>query len=64
LRDNTETSYQVGEFYAPEYESGLMHDDPRLGLDWPLSVSVISHKDRKFKLLDEIEPELSRRMTI
>jgi len=64
LRDNTETSYQVGEFYAPDYESGLMHDDPRLGLDWPLSVSVISHKDRKFKLLDEIEPELSRRMTI
>src|SRR5438270_1907910 len=64
LRDNTETSYQVGEFYAPDCESGLMHDDPRLGLDWPLSVSVISHKDRKFKLLDEIEPELSRRMTI
>jgi len=32
LRDNTETSYQVGEFYAPDYESGLMHDDPRLGL--------------------------------
>ena len=24
LRDNTETSYQVGEFYAPDYESGLM----------------------------------------
>src|SRR5437868_6492273 len=46
LRDNTETSYQVGEFYAPDYESGLMHDDPRLGLDCPLSVSVISHKDR------------------
>ena len=23
LRDNTETSYQVGEFYAPDCESGL-----------------------------------------
>src|SRR5246500_1081949 len=64
LRDNTDTSYQVGEFYAPDYESGLMHDDPRLGLEWPLPVAVISNKDQKFKLLDEIEPELRRRMTI
>jgi dTDP-4-dehydrorhamnose 3,5-epimerase len=63
LRDNTETSYHVGEFYAPDYESGLMHDDPRLGLEWPLPVAVISDKDQKFKLLDYIEPELRRRMT-
>src|SRR5262245_27584986 len=27
LRDNTETSYQVGEFYTPDCESGLLHDD-------------------------------------
>jgi dTDP-4-dehydrorhamnose 3,5-epimerase len=64
LNDNTETSYQVGEFYAPDYESGLMHDDPRLGLRWPLPVAVISDKDQKFKLLDDIEPELRRRMTV
>ncbi|HEY6675620.1 MAG TPA: dTDP-4-dehydrorhamnose 3,5-epimerase [Terrimicrobium sp.] len=64
LRDSTETSYQVGEFYAPDCESGLMHDDPRLGLQWPLPVTVISDKDQKFKLLDHIEPELRRRMTI
>src|SRR6266542_4614553 len=64
LHDNTETSYQVGEFYAPDYEGGLMHDDPRLGLKWPLPVSVISEKDQKFKLLDHIEPELRRRMTV
>src|SRR5437773_5308552 len=64
LCDNTETSYQVGEFYAPDCESGLMHNDPRLGLQWPLPVAVISDKDQKFKLLDQIEPELRRRMTI
>ena len=29
--DRTETSYQVGEFYAPETEGGLAYDDPRLG---------------------------------
>src|SRR2546430_8185672 len=64
LRDNTETSYQVGEFYAPDCESGLMHNDPRLDLQWPLPVAVISEKDQKFGLLDQIEPELKRRMTI
>jgi dTDP-4-dehydrorhamnose 3,5-epimerase len=62
LADKTDTSYQVGEFYTPEVESGLLHDDPRLGLKWPLPVSVISEKDQKFRSLDEVEPELRKRM--
>ena len=33
LEDDTETSYQVGEFYTPEAEGGLRYDDPALGLD-------------------------------
>ena len=64
LLDNTDTSYQVGEFYTPKAESGLLHNDPRLKLSWPLPVTVISDKDQKFALLDEIEPELKRRMTV
>lgn len=64
LRDNTETSYQVGEFYAPACESGLMYNDPRLGLSWPLPVSVISPKDQKFRLLDDVESELKQRMAV
>jgi dTDP-4-dehydrorhamnose 3,5-epimerase len=62
LRDNTDTSYQVGEFYTPGCEGGLLHDDPRLGLQWPLPVSVISDKDRLWKRLDEQEKELKQRM--
>ena len=64
LVDKTETSYQVGAFYTPECEGGLLHDDPRLKLTWPLPVSVISDKDRAFRRLDEIEPELKRRMAV
>jgi dTDP-4-dehydrorhamnose 3,5-epimerase len=64
LRDKTETSYQVGEFYTPGVESGLHHADPRLGLKWPLPVSAISDKDKVWKPLDEIEPELKRRMSV
>ena len=64
LRDNTDTSYQVGEFYTPEAEGGLMYNDPRLGLKWPMPATVISEKDQKFPLFDEVESELRRKMTV
>src|SRR5262249_32098570 len=62
LCDNTDTSYQVGEFYTPWSEGGLRHDDPALGLSWPLPVTEISDKDRTWALLDRAEPELRQRM--
>jgi dTDP-4-dehydrorhamnose 3,5-epimerase len=46
LTDDTEVTYQVGAFYAPEHERGLPHDDPAFGIEWPLPVRVISDKDR------------------
>lgn len=64
LADATETSYQVGEFYAPETDGGLSPFDPRLGLRWPLPVSVISPKDAAWKQLAEIEAEVKRRMQL
>jgi dTDP-4-dehydrorhamnose 3,5-epimerase len=63
LCDHTDTSYQASEFYTPNAESGLRHDDPRLGLKWPLPVSVISAKDQAFRPLREIEDEVRRRMS-
>ncbi len=64
LEDDTETSYQVGEFYTPETEGGLRFDDRRLGLSWPLPVGEVSAKDGAWKTLDEIEPEMKRRMQV
>ena len=64
LADETETSYQVGEFYTPGVEGGLRHDDPALGLSWPLPVSVISEKDAGWALFSEVETELRRKMTV
>jgi dTDP-4-dehydrorhamnose 3,5-epimerase len=62
LVDNTETTYMVGEFYSPGDEGGLLHDDPHLGLQWPLPVTEISDKDSRWSPLEEVEPELARRM--
>jgi dTDP-4-dehydrorhamnose 3,5-epimerase len=64
LRDNTETSYQVGEFYSPGSEGGLLYDDPQLDLRWPLPVTVMSEKDRAWKRLAEQESELKQRMSL
>lgn len=64
LRDGTDTSYQVGEFYAPDAEGGLRYDDPQLGLRWPLPVSVISPKDQAFRAFREVEGELEGRMSL
>lgn len=62
LSDNTDICYGVSEFYVPDAEGGLMYNEPRLGLVWPLPVAVISEKDQKFPSLNLIEADLKRRM--
>ncbi len=52
LEDNTEVVYQVSGAYTPSAERGLRHDDPALGLPWPVPVTRISEKDRSWALLD------------
>ena len=64
LVDGTETSYQVGEFYSPAHERALRFDDKRLGLQWPLPVTVISDKDRNAPLLNTWEDRLMLEMTL
>jgi len=45
LEDNTEISYQISEFYHPEYTKGIRWDDKTFRIEWPLNVSLISEKD-------------------
>jgi dTDP-4-dehydrorhamnose 3,5-epimerase len=52
LTDGAEVVYQVGEFYSPGYERGLMYNDPFFGIQWPIPVSVISDKDAAWPLFD------------
>lgn len=52
LVDGAEVTYQVSEAYTPGTERGLRHDDPALGLSWPLPVSLISAKDAAWPLVE------------
>ena len=62
LRDGTDTSYQVGEFYTPGSEGGLLYNDPRLGLSWPLPVTSISDKDQRWESFDVQERSIRDKM--
>lgn len=53
LVDDTEVLYQVSGAYTPVAERGLRHDDPDLGLSWPLPVAMISDKDKSWPLLSQ-----------
>jgi dTDP-4-dehydrorhamnose 3,5-epimerase len=64
LEDKTETSYQMGEFYTPGSEGGLLYNDPLVGLSWPLPVTEISEKDRSWPLLEAQQADLKKRMTL
>jgi dTDP-4-dehydrorhamnose 3,5-epimerase len=55
LTDDTETLYQVSEFYAPDSEDGVRWDDEAFAIEWPPAEHrVLSPKDAS--LPDFVEP--------
>lgn len=52
LTDNAELVYHHTEYYTPEADAGLNYADPAFKINWPLPVSVISEKDKNYKLID------------
>lgn len=45
LADETVFAYKCDEYYAPEYENGLLWSDPDLAISWGIDNPVISPKD-------------------
>ncbi|HLO59720.1 MAG TPA: dTDP-4-dehydrorhamnose 3,5-epimerase [Bacteroidales bacterium] len=52
LEDNTQLIYHHSAFYTPGFEAGIRYNDPAIGINWPLSVSVITEKDKNHPLLN------------
>jgi dTDP-4-dehydrorhamnose 3,5-epimerase len=63
LQDGTEVAYLTGARYTPALEGGLRHDDPALGIVWPLPPVELSEKDLTWPLLAESESVIRSRMT-
>lgn len=51
LTDGATAFYMVSTAYAPSAEGGLRHDDPDIGIKWPLEVTDVSEKDRCWPLI-------------
>jgi len=56
LAPDTEVFYLMSEPYAPEHARGFRHDDPELGIRWPLAVRVISERDATLPTFAERAP--------
>jgi dTDP-4-dehydrorhamnose 3,5-epimerase len=52
LEPNSSLLYIHSRSYAPGMEAGLLADDPRLAISWPLKIRDRSERDRSFPLLD------------
>jgi dTDP-4-dehydrorhamnose 3,5-epimerase len=49
LVPETETFYQVSEYYTPEAEGGVRWNDPAFGIEWPDPANAfLSEKDRNW----------------
>jgi dTDP-4-dehydrorhamnose 3,5-epimerase len=53
LEPDSELLYLHTAFYEPSSEGGLRHDDPRLGIRWPLPTSGLSARDESHPLIEE-----------
>jgi dTDP-4-dehydrorhamnose 3,5-epimerase len=52
LSDDCEILYMVSDYYCPECERGICHDDPGLAIVWPRPPKDISEKDRSWPNFD------------
>jgi dTDP-4-dehydrorhamnose 3,5-epimerase len=51
LSDATEIQYKCTGIYSNKAESGILWNDPAIGIDWPLKEVTVSDKDRKAQTL-------------
>jgi dTDP-4-dehydrorhamnose 3,5-epimerase len=45
--------YKLDNYYAPEFESGIVYNDKSLKFKWPKKNMIISQKDKKLLTLNE-----------
>ena len=53
LDDRTEIFYLTSQFYESSSATGARYDDPGVGIEWPIDVTVISEQDRAWPSLAE-----------
>lgn len=58
LEDNTEFQYKCTDDYAPEYDSGILWNDPDVNIDWKFAEYGLTEADLDFSEKDKKQPTL------
>ena len=56
LEADSEIIYFNTANYAPDLEGGVRHDDPEIGIQWPLPISFTSERDKCLPRLNSLDP--------
>src|SRR5262249_25847515 len=54
LEPDTEVLYKVTNYYAPDFDRGILWNDPDLGIEWPVEGPNLSDADRTRPRLRDI----------
>ena len=57
MSETAEFLYNCGDFYHPEYERGVLWNDPELGIKWGIETPILSDKDRRNPTLSAVNRE-------
>jgi dTDP-4-dehydrorhamnose 3,5-epimerase len=55
LSDEADVVYKVTSEYSPQHDSGILWNDPALGIELPLADVLLSEKDQALPLLADAD---------
>ncbi len=55
LSEEADVLYKVSNEYSSEHEEGIIWNDPKLDIHWPIKKPIISNKDNRLSLLENLD---------
>ena len=55
LSDCADVLYKVNNEYSPEHEKGIIWNDPKINISWPIKNPTISNKDNELPTLENLD---------
>nr|AIF16787.1 dTDP-4-dehydrorhamnose 3,5-epimerase (rfbC) [uncultured marine thaumarchaeote KM3_74_H09] len=55
ISDEADVLYKVSNEYSQEHERSIIWNDPKLNIQWPITKPIISNKDNKLSLLENLD---------
>ncbi len=61
ISDEADVLYKVSNEYSQEHERSIIWNDPKLDIQWPIKKPIISNKDNKLSLLENLDNDFMYR---